>query len=99
VVRPRRVLTNVVSTRLKRFESATRDWLQSKAIRVSKLRLMPCDNWDEQANWTTGKFKASVYMNTEAAEVFFEGDPGDARAIFEITHRPVFCVKTKTLYQ
>ncbi len=97
--KPTRVITDLVSTRLKQFQAATDRWLENHGIRVSNLHMAPFETRSEKWNVGTDRFKASIYMNLPDAQIFFEGNPDDAAKIFYKTNRPVFCVTTKTLYQ
>lgn len=90
----------IVSYRLARNEGITRDWLEAQGIRYGSLTLFPAQSYAERAasGIRPSDFKARVYGESTWAALMVESDDGQARRIFDLTGKPVYCVQSNKLY-
>lgn len=85
--------TVIVTGRLECYRDITEKWLKENNVNYSKLIMKP-DYLRGVGN--TPKFKADNYI--PEAILFIESCPQQARAIADISGRPVFCARDLKIY-
>lgn len=90
--RPRHRLGWLLSTRPESARAALADWLVGQGIAYRRLVLSGAVRSERQAV----KFKARAYR-ASGADMFIEGDPGQAAAIAARARRPVFCASSRSM--
>lgn len=97
---PTNQVGGIVSYRLARNEGITRRWLDAHGIRYGSLTLFPAQTYAERAasGISPSSFKADVYGAATWAALMVESDDGQARRIFDLTGKPVYCVASNKLY-
>lgn len=90
----------LVSYRLAKYEDITRRWLDAHGITYGNLTLFPADSWEARARTgiSPAEFKAEVYRASTSAKLFVESDDSQARTIFSLVAKPVYCVESNTMY-
>ncbi|WP_276271600.1 phosphoribosyltransferase family protein [Haloarcula litorea] len=88
---PSKEIGYIVTARLEKYRDLTETWLSTHGIEYGELIMM--DYPDKQTRQSMGnhaRYKANVYEQTDA-DLFIESEEGQATAIADIAHGPVFC--------
>lgn len=90
---------SIVTYRLVKYRGVTETWLKNNGIRYGELRMFDAGSWTERnaTGISPEMYKAKHYGKSNA-KIFVESDERQARQIYEMTHKPVFCVETNTMY-
>lgn len=87
----------IVTYRLRKYEAATRRWLDGHGIRYGALTMYEASSPAQRAIGPA-QYKAEVYRQRGDAMLFVESSDRQAREIARLTGRPVYCVESNTLY-
>lgn len=87
----------VLTYRLEKYREQTEKFLKDMGLEFS-LHMFPSDSYDERAKVSPSVFKGVAYRDSKGFLLFVESDDDQARAICSISNKPVFCVKTNTMY-
>ena len=88
----------LVTSRLEKYRKPTEAWLARHGIAYQRLVMLDLPSKEERKRVNIyAAHKAEVYQSDELA-LFFESSDWQAREIFELTGKPVFCVETNKLY-
>lgn len=100
LITPTGRIGTIVSYRLIKYWDVTDEWLKSHHITYNSLYLFDAQSREErnQSNISPAQFKAEYYARDRKARLFVESNDNQARQIYEITHKPVFCVETNIMY-
>ena len=90
----------IVSYRLSKNEPITKEWLNKNGIQYNKLTLFNANTWEERnrSGISPEKMKGNHYKQQNWAKLFVESDDFQAKKIFEISGKPVYCVESNKLY-
>lgn len=90
----------ILTYRLVKNEEITKKWLREHGIEYGKLSMFNAQTWDErnQKGVPSEVMKGMYYKNHKTARLFVESDDFQARKIFEISGKPVYCVESNKLY-
>lgn len=91
----------LVTYRLEKYREATEEWLRSEGVNYGALTMFPAESYEERAGTgvSPAVFKADIYRQRTWAKLFVESDDRQAREIFGLTGRPVYCVETNKMYE
>ena len=94
------IIGGIVTYRLKKYESITKEWLEKNKIVCNSLKMFEANSWDERrrSGISPAQMKADVYKNNDSIYLFIESNDEQARKINELSRKPVLCVETNTLY-
>ena len=97
---PAAEIGEIVTFRLNSNRAITERWLSEHGIRYKTLTMFPAETWDERHNSgiSPAKFKADIYSKRPMAKLFIESEDAQARAIYMMTGKPVYCVSTNKFY-
>lgn len=97
---PSNKIGGIVSYRLAKNEKITRKWLEENNISYDRLILFPAQTYGERAasGIRPSAFKADIYGKSDWAKLFVESSDGQAKEIFRLTGKPVYCVETNRMY-
>ena len=98
-LRPQYKIGYLVTSRLEKYRKETESWLKNNGIAYRKLIML--DNMTAEERRKSGihaAFKAKFYASRIDAELFVESNPVQAKKIFGLTGKPVFCVDNQTYY-
>lgn len=98
---PKSEIGELVTYRLQSNRKATEDWLKKYDVKYKGLTMFPASSWSERNNTgiSPASFKADIYRKREWAKLFVESNDAQARAIYMMTGKPVYCVSTNRMYQ
>lgn len=83
----------LVSCRLEKYREVTEEWLAKHHIQYNELYLLDLPTKEERIAWGKhGIYKGNIYKQSDNV-LFIESSLSEARQIFQITHRPVFCIE------
>lgn len=90
----------IVSYRLERYRGVTENWLAEHGIKYQRLTMFPAQSWEERRESATppASFKARIYIERNWAKLFVESSDAQAREIYRLTGKPVYCVETNKMY-
>lgn len=90
----------ILTYRLEKYREITMKWLEKHNIKYGSLIMFNGQSWEErdQSRKRPEQIKADFYKADADAHLFVESDDSQARKIFEISHKPVLCIATNTLY-
>ncbi|MCF0124965.1 MAG: phosphoribosyl transferase [Clostridia bacterium] len=84
----------LVSCRLEKYRGATEDWLKRNGVKYKKLVLLNLPSKKDRLVWGRhGEFKGKIYRKSNAT-LFVESSLHEAKKIFKIAKKPVFCIET-----
>ena len=97
---PSSKIGEIVTYRLIKNKEITENWLKKYNICYDKLTMFNAQTWEERkkSGVSPEKMKGDYYKQQELAELFVESDDYQARRIFEISGKPVYCVESNKLY-
>lgn len=83
----------LVSCRLEKYREVTEEWLAKHHIQYNELYLLDLPTKEERIAWGKhGIYKGNIYKQSDNV-LFIESSLSEAQQIFQITHRPVFCIE------
>lgn len=90
----------IVTYRLSSNAEVTKEWLGRQGVTYRRIEFFPADTWEERhaSGISPERYKADYYRNAGWAKLFVESDDAQARKIFEMTGKPVYCVGTNRMY-
>lgn len=98
IVRPTVRIKNLVTCRLEKYRSLTKDWLWGHDIEYQNLFMM---NYPDKASRVKAgrhaEYKAQIYANSNTI-LFIEDSLEQARKIAKITSKPVLCTSSWMLF-
>lgn len=90
---PKYEIRCLVTSRLEKYRNQTEIWLNQHQFKYQELRMLDLPNQKiRKLLKPYAKFKAEVYLETDAL-LFIESTSWQAKKIFKLTGRPVFCVE------
>jgi len=96
--KPTRRIGHIVSARLEKYRPETEAWLDAQSVRYGALHLIDLPSRAERIRLDAHhRHKARIYRETDAV-LFYESDPNQARAIAQLSGRPVLCVADMALH-
>jgi len=96
---PSRYIPCLVTSRLEKYRKETEDWLNKHDIKWGELIMLNLASAEERRKLRIhGKFKGEVFSNREEA-FFIESNWKQAKEIFRIAQKPVFCTHNDVLIQ
>ena len=96
---PKYKIKALVTSRLEKYRKETEQWLKDHNVQYEKLYMLDLPNQAERIKQNAhAKFKAKIYAKIDSP-IFYESELGQAKEIFLLTGKPVFCVDTNTLIQ
>ena len=98
---PRGIIGGIVTYRLIKNISITKDWLKKNEIRYDKLIMFNANSWEERnkIGMNPEEYKGNFYKQQDEYKLFVESDDYQAKIIYEISKKPVYCVETNKIYQ
>lgn len=91
---PSRACLALCTSRLRRYEKPTLDWLRRHGVRYGDLEMSPFDSAVRRNIFGTGRVKGEYYARREDARLFVESCRETSEDIFLRTKRPVLCTDT-----
>jgi orotate phosphoribosyltransferase len=89
----------IVTCRLEKYREASEHWLAKHGVRYERLIMMDLPSKEARvAAKAHGPYKADVYART-GAKLFIESSERQAAEIARLSHKPVYCFQTATMYQ
>lgn len=96
--RPSVEVDTLVTCRLEKYRKITEKWLQNNKILYRRLVMLDFPSKQERIEWGRhGEYKGKIYRDSDSY-LFFESSLLEARDIFLVSQKPVFCTETFTLY-
>jgi hypoxanthine phosphoribosyltransferase len=97
---PTPTIGGICSYRLEKNRAVTEEWLSRNGVKYGSLQLFPADTWEQRnaSGISPERFKADRYGAAQWAKIFFESDDWQARRIFELTGKQVYCIETNKMY-
>lgn len=97
---PRVKIGKIVTYRISKNMEITQEWLKKWGIEYNQLIMFKADSRDERNNSgiSPAVMKAKIYGEDNDAVLFVESDEWQARRIYEITGKEVYCVSNNKLY-
>ncbi|WP_416150489.1 hypothetical protein ACM26V_05825 [Salipaludibacillus sp. HK11] len=88
----------LVTSRLKKYRSETELWLKKNKIQYGDLIMLDLGSKEErQKLGINANHKAEAYVKSEQ-HLFFESSRTEAKKIYELTKKPVYCVDTNEMF-
>lgn len=87
-----------VTGRLEKYRDITETWLHNHNIKYKELIMLPLNLKTERVCGVVDRFKGRVYKNS-SCKLFIESSLTEAKNIFAISNKPVFCIETGMLFQ
>lgn len=98
-LRPQRPVGYIVTSRLEKYRPETEYWLNKNHIEFNNLYMMNVATAEERRRLGNhASYKAEIYKKLSSAKLFIESDDAQAREIFRITNKPVFCIDSQQYY-
>ena len=96
---PRTRIGGIITYRLNKNREITEKWLKNVGIEYGSLTMFNANNWEERnkIGVSSEVYKADFYKNGDF-KLFVESSDSQAKKIFEISNKPVYCVETNKLY-
>lgn len=90
----------VCSYRLTKNMGITKDWLDSNGIKCGNIVMFNAHTWEmrDKTQISSEEFKAGYYKQQDWARLFIESDDRQAREIFRLSGKPVYCVESNKMY-
>lgn len=97
---PKVPIGSIVTYRISKYRDITSDWLARQGIKYNNLIMFDANSREarDYSGISSAQYKANIYRNDSRALLFLESDDDQAREIFNIVNKPVYCVKTNKLY-
>lgn len=97
---PTVMVGELVSYRLSKYDTITRDWLRKNHIGYGGLTMFPAQSWEQrnESGISPAQFKADIYSKRTWAKLFVESSDRQAQEIHERTGKPVYCVESNKMY-
>ena len=96
---PKYKIHAIVTCRLEKYRSYTEKWLQENNVKYDKLYMLDLpDAITRRKKNIHAKFKANIYKKLKNTNFFYESDYNQAKEIFELTGKPVLCVKEDIMF-
>ena len=96
---PKYKIKALVTSRLEKYRPETEEWLKKHEVQYEKLYMLDLPSREERLKQNAhAKFKAKIYKKLNSP-FFYESEIEQAREIFALTGKPVFCVSTDELIQ
>lgn len=98
---PTNKIGGIMSYRLIKNKEITEKWLHDNGIRYNELIMFDANTWEERhrKGIPPGKWKGEYYKQNSKYNLFVESNDNQAKTIFEISGKPVYCVETNKVYQ
>ena len=98
---PRAKVGGIITYRLIKNKEITEKWLHDNGVNYNELKMFDANTWDERnrSGISPEKYKGEFYKQHNNYKLFVESDDYQAKKIFEISNKPVFCVATNKVYQ
>ncbi len=91
-------LKNIVTSRLEKYRRETETWLTKHGIKFENLYMMQHNTAVERRRaGRHAEYKASHYIKLNSV-LFLESDKNQARKIYNLTKKPVFCTNTMEFF-
>lgn len=95
---PRRKIKYLVTARLEKYRLETEQWLSQHHIQYEELIMLNVESAEERRKLGShASFKADFYRKINAP-LFIESEDEQAREIFRLTNKPVFCIDSQQFY-
>ena len=97
---PKQKIGEIVTYRLSANRGITEKWLEEHGIKYNTLTMFPAQTWDERKDScvSPAMFKSNIYKKRGWAKLFIESEDWQAKAIYNMTGKPVYCVSTNKMY-
>ena len=97
---PTAPIGEIMTYRLVKNQAVTEEWLKKWGIKCNRLLMFNAQSWDERnkKGISSEDMKGMYYKEQAWAILFVESDDYQARRIFEISGKPVYCVESNKLY-
>lgn len=96
---PSTKIGEIVTYRLIKNKEISENWLREHGVSYGKLTMFDAQTWDEnKSGISPERMKGDYYKQQDWAILFIESDDSQARKIFEISGKPVYCVDSNKLY-
>lgn len=89
----------ICTYRLEKYRAVTERWLEEHGVKVGQVIMFPSVERVERNRTHPAVYKAREYSKAEWAELFLESEDDQARRIFELTGKPVFCYANGIMYK
>lgn len=97
--RPTRPIGHLVTSRLEKYRPLTEAWLKKNEIAYGHLSMLDLPSAEERRRQGAhAGFKAGVYRRSSSV-LFIESEPDQARAIAQLSGKPVLCVETQDVVE
>ena len=95
---PRTTIGYIVTSRLEKYRKETEAWLGKNGIKYKKLYMLDLKSKEERIKQNAhSKFKAEIYQELKA-KLFVESNANQAKEIYEMTNRDVYCIENNVFY-
>lgn len=88
---------SICTYRLRIYYDITVKSLKKIGLKSPKIYMYNADKYEDRKT-PPYEYKSIVYCNDESKKLFVESDDFQARKIYEITKKPVYCVSTNKMY-
>lgn len=86
-------IDKLVSCRLEKYRKVTEKWLAKNDINYNELIMLPFNTKEERVKWGRhGYYKGEVYQKSDDL-LFVESSLQEAKQIFSVCKKPVFCTE------
>lgn len=89
---------SLVTNRLEKDRLKTEKWLTNHGIEYENLIMLNSNNMDDVFRFNAGVEHKASYYKKSGLDFFIESDSAQAKGIFDITGKPVFCVNDNIMY-
>ena len=87
-------IDTLVSCRLEKYRAFTEKWLADNHVKYKKLVMLDMASKEERQKWGKhGIYKGEIYRDGDY-KLFVESSLHEAKDIFKVSHKPVFCTET-----
>lgn len=91
---PKYTIDTIITCRLEKYRSITKQWLKKHGVHYKHLIMLDLATKEERRQWAKhGEWKAKHYADSKNG-LFIESGVSQAKAIKQLTGKPVFCTKT-----
>lgn len=98
LIRPQCTIGAFVTSRLEKYRSITEKWLKENNISYKYLKMLDLPNNEERSKISVADYKGNLYKKSNA-KIFIESSWNEARRIFQITNKPVYCIENGQFLQ
>ena len=97
---PTATIGGIATYRLVKNIEVTQKWLADNNVRYKTLYMFNANTWEERnsSGITPEAYKASIYVGSDKFKLFVESNAKQAKAIYELSGKPVLSIEGNVLY-